>query len=123
MNFNLKLQNNYFQLAICLIILVMRKRVKLVIQLFIEAGKSIADMPLLLLQPFLVSKFIKLKVKNKYKNVFSDFDNDDSPDITLVLRGHFNRKRWHLQSGEQQYWNHHASEIREKRDHNGGEMA
>lgn len=40
--------------VIILIIIVMRKRVKLVIELFKEAGKAISDMPLLLLEPLLV---------------------------------------------------------------------
>lgn len=39
---------------ISLVIFVMRKRVKLVIQLFIEAGKALTDMPLLLFEPILV---------------------------------------------------------------------
>lgn len=42
-------------IIIALIIFVMRKRVKLVIQLFKEAGKAISDMPMLLFEPFLVS--------------------------------------------------------------------
>lgn len=42
-------------IAITLIIIVMRKRVKLVIELFKEAGRAISDMPLLLLEPLLVS--------------------------------------------------------------------
>ena len=40
--------------VIILIIIVMRKRVKLVIELFKEAGKAISDMPLLLIKPILV---------------------------------------------------------------------
>ena len=40
-----------------LVILVMRKRIKLVIQLFKEAGKAINSMPLLLLEPLLVSDY------------------------------------------------------------------
>ncbi|KAJ9589125.1 hypothetical protein L9F63_017584, partial [Diploptera punctata] len=36
---------------VLLVILVMRKRIKLVIQLFKEAGKAVASMPLLLLEP------------------------------------------------------------------------
>lgn len=43
-------------IAITLIIIVMRKRVKLVIELFKEAGKAISDMPLLLIEPLLVSR-------------------------------------------------------------------
>ncbi|XP_077291052.1 choline transporter-like protein 1 [Arctopsyche grandis] len=38
---------------ILLVLLVMRKRIRLVIQLFKEAGKAIASMPLLLLEPIL----------------------------------------------------------------------
>lgn len=40
--------------VITLIIIFMRKRVKLVIELFKEAGKAISDMPLLLIEPLLV---------------------------------------------------------------------
>lgn len=40
-----------------LVILVMRKRIKLVIQLFKEAGKAINSMPLLFLEPLLVSDY------------------------------------------------------------------
>lgn len=42
-------------IIIILIIIVMRKRVKLVIELFKEAGKAISDMPFLLIKPLLVS--------------------------------------------------------------------
>lgn len=45
---------------IFLIILVMRKRIKLVIQLFKEAGKAISCMPMLLFEPFVT--FIALAV-------------------------------------------------------------
>jgi solute carrier family 44 protein 1 (choline transporter-like protein) len=45
---------------IWLVILVMRKRIKLVIELFREAGKAISYMPLLLFEPFLT--FIALAV-------------------------------------------------------------
>ncbi|ETN64441.1 ctl transporter [Anopheles darlingi] len=38
---------------VCLVILVMRRRIKLVVQLFREAGKAIASMPLLLAEPVL----------------------------------------------------------------------
>jgi solute carrier family 44 protein 1 (choline transporter-like protein) len=41
-------------LLVILIIVVMRKRIELVVQLFKEAGKAMAAMPLLLLQPLLV---------------------------------------------------------------------
>lgn len=37
--------------AVIVIVLVMRRRIKLVVRLFTEAGKAIADMPLLLVQP------------------------------------------------------------------------
>lgn len=43
---------------IMLVVLVMRKRIQLVVQLFREAGKAIASMPVLLLQPILT--FISL---------------------------------------------------------------
>lgn len=55
--------NNYLYYAIAatvatlivyLVILVMRKRIKLVVQLFREAGKAISNMPFLLLEPILV---------------------------------------------------------------------
>lgn len=39
---------------ICLVIFVLRKRIRLVIQLFKEAGKALIDMPLLLFEPILV---------------------------------------------------------------------
>ena len=39
-----------------LILLVLRKRIKLVVQLFKEAGKAVHAMPLILLQPFWVKK-------------------------------------------------------------------
>ncbi|KXJ82113.1 hypothetical protein RP20_CCG015664 [Aedes albopictus] len=54
--------NNYLYYAIaatvatvvvCLIVLVMRKRIRLVVQLFREAGKAISNMPFLLLEPIL----------------------------------------------------------------------
>ncbi|GAB0087830.1 Choline transporter-like [Sergentomyia squamirostris] len=47
-------------ICICLIIFVMRKRLKLVIQLFREAGKVISSMPLLLFEPFLT--FLSLSI-------------------------------------------------------------
>lgn len=40
---------------IILVIIAMRKRIKLVIELFKEAGKAISDMPLLLFEPLLVN--------------------------------------------------------------------
>lgn len=43
-----------FQVIVLLVILVMRKRIKLVIQLFKEAGRAINSMPLLFLEPLLV---------------------------------------------------------------------
>ena len=46
-----------FQVIVLLVILVMRKRIKLVVQLFKEAGKAINSMPLLLLEPLLVSDY------------------------------------------------------------------
>jgi solute carrier family 44 (choline transporter-like protein), member 1 len=44
--------------AITLVIIVMRKRVKLVIELFREAGKALSDMPLLLFEPLLVINYL-----------------------------------------------------------------
>ncbi|XP_053691028.1 choline transporter-like protein 1 [Sabethes cyaneus] len=61
--------NNYLYYAIAatvatilvyLVILVMRKRIKLVVQLFREAGKAIANMPFLLVEPILT--FISIAV-------------------------------------------------------------
>lgn len=43
-----------FTLIVLLILLVMRKRIGLVVQLFKEAGKAVGRMPQLLIQPFLV---------------------------------------------------------------------
>jgi solute carrier family 44 (choline transporter-like protein), member 1 len=48
-------------ILIFLLIVVMRKRVKLVIELFKEAGKAISDMPLLLFEPLLVSGHSKIE--------------------------------------------------------------
>ncbi|XP_068084126.1 choline transporter-like protein 1 [Anabrus simplex] len=45
-----------------LVIIAMRKRIKLVIQLFKEAGKSISSMPCLLIQPFLTFLMIGVAV-------------------------------------------------------------
>lgn len=44
-------------LTICIIVVIvlMRNRIKLVIQLFIEAAKALSDLPYLLFEPFLVS--------------------------------------------------------------------
>lgn len=42
-------------IIVSLVVFVMRKRVKLVIELFKEAGKAISDMPMLLFEPLLVS--------------------------------------------------------------------
>ena len=47
-----------FQFLIVLIVLVMRKRIALVIQLFKEAGKAVHSMPVLLLQPIYVSFYL-----------------------------------------------------------------
>lgn len=44
-------------IIISLVIFVMRKRVKLVIQLFKEAAKALTDMPALLFEPLLVSEY------------------------------------------------------------------
>ena len=44
-----------FQVILLLIILVLRKRIALVVQLFKEAGKAVQAMPLLILQPLWVS--------------------------------------------------------------------
>lgn len=52
---------------IAMLIVVMRKRVRLVIELFREAAKAIADMPLLLFEPFLVSD------SERFANRFSFF--------------------------------------------------
>lgn len=52
--------------CIGLVILVLRKRIKLVIQLFKEAGKAVASMPLLLAEPIIVRfKFFFYLRKNK----------------------------------------------------------
>lgn len=44
-------------IMICLVILALRKRIRLVIQLFREAGKALTNMPLLLFEPILVILF------------------------------------------------------------------
>lgn len=46
--------------VVLLIILVLRNRIRLVIQLFKEAGKAIGAMPVMLLQPVLVSHYSSL---------------------------------------------------------------
>lgn len=46
-----------FTICVCLIILVLRKRIQLVIQLFREAGKAVANMPFLLIEPIFVSTY------------------------------------------------------------------
>jgi len=43
------------QVIVLLVVLVMRKRIELVMQLFREAGKAVCAMPVLLFQPILVS--------------------------------------------------------------------
>jgi len=43
------------QVILLLILFVMRKRIKLVVQLFYEAGKAVQSMPLLLIQPIWVN--------------------------------------------------------------------
>ena len=57
----------YFQVIILLILLVLRKRIKLVVQLFKEAGKAVHSMPLILLQPFWVSKLSKGNIKQQFQ--------------------------------------------------------
>ncbi|CAG9855650.1 unnamed protein product [Phyllotreta striolata] len=47
---------------ICLIIFVMRNRIKLVVQLFEESGKAIAAMPVLLFEPVLTFLFLAITV-------------------------------------------------------------
>jgi len=44
-------------IVVLLVILVMRKRIQLVVQLFKEAGKAVASLPILLFEPILVSYF------------------------------------------------------------------
>lgn len=46
-----------FTIVIILVVLVMRKRIQLVIQLLKEAGKSIMAMPLIIFEPLLVIGF------------------------------------------------------------------
>lgn len=60
-------------IMISLIILVMRKRVKLVIQLFKEAGKAITDMPMLLFEPLLVIYFTLTNTLMNLKESFPLF--------------------------------------------------
>jgi solute carrier family 44 (choline transporter-like protein), member 1 len=43
--------SDFLQLVLLLILLVMRKRIGLVVALFHEAGKCLASVPLLLIQP------------------------------------------------------------------------
>lgn len=44
-----------FTIIIAFILIIMRKRIKLVVELFKEAGKALTDMPILLFEPLLVS--------------------------------------------------------------------
>lgn len=75
--------NNYLYYAIAatvatllvyLVILVMRKRIKLVVQLFREAGKAISNMPFLLLEPILVKTIILIRPNNNKLNYYSPPD-------------------------------------------------
>ena len=50
----------HLQVIVLLILLVLRKRIKLVVQLFFEAGKAVQNMPLLLLQPVWVSRVLRV---------------------------------------------------------------
>lgn len=60
------LKNTYLSFAtiatfltvfVYLLVLIMRKRIKLVVQLFEEAGKAIINMPVLLIEPLLVNLY------------------------------------------------------------------
>lgn len=64
-------------IIISLVIFVMRKRVKLVIQLFKEAGKALTDMPMLLFEPLLVKRKLDLFIfiafhQHARNSIFSD---------------------------------------------------
>ena len=53
----IKIISIIFQIITILVVLVMRKRIALVVQLFKEAGKAVYSMPALLLQPIYVCLF------------------------------------------------------------------
>lgn len=55
---------------VIIMVIALRKRVKLVIQLFKEAGKAILSMPLLLFEPIIVRK--KLNMTASHKDCLSD---------------------------------------------------
>lgn len=73
--------------CISLLIIVMRKRVKLVIELFKEAGKALSDMPLLLLEPLLVSWKYLYQLHRSFSklNLILDFFCSRCNDCALVL--------------------------------------
>lgn len=57
------------QVIILLIVLVMRKRIALVMQLFHEAGKAVYTMPVLLLQPVYVRKYLIKLTYTEWGNI------------------------------------------------------
>lgn len=78
-----------------LVIIVMRKRVKLVIELFKEAGKAISDMPLILFEPLLV----RLSTKGFDSSQKSHFVTLDIYCVGIDNRvvgifRNYDRKRW-----------------------------
>lgn len=48
--------------VVAVVIILMRNRIKLVIQLFVEAAKALTDLPYLLLEPFLVSLLMMIRL-------------------------------------------------------------
>lgn len=72
-------------------IIFMRKRIKLVIVLFKEAGKAAAHMPLLLFEPILVNKCFYLfsshfnETTILYSHSFVDFCCDSNYDCAMAI--------------------------------------
>lgn len=82
--------------VLILTVIFLRKRIKLVIVLFKEAGKAAASMPLILFKPILVSLIVKTQyfLFSKFHNhvqlndvyIFHiDFHSDFNDDCTLVI--------------------------------------
>lgn len=87
---------------ICLVIFVLRKRIRLVIQLFKEAGKALIDMPLLLVEPILVSiigPYIFTSTQTIWNVCFIsrvDIYRTGYGGVILAVLCHLDWKRWHF---------------------------
>jgi solute carrier family 44 (choline transporter-like protein), member 1 len=63
---------SFLTIFVIIFLISMRKKIKLVIELFKEAGKAVADMPSMLIQPVLVNLYQKKQIKSSIF-IFSDF--------------------------------------------------